>query len=259
MLHIDDREGVRTLTLDRPEARNALNVATLLSLRTAVLEARGEAAVRCVILTGRGTAFCAGADVKEWAATAADPQREPAHDWVTEALGLVRDWAELPKPTVAMINGAAVGAGLDLALAADFRFAADTAKFVCSYTWVGYAPDAGGTWLLPRLIGVEAAKRFVFTGETWDAATAAARGLVSECHPTAELEAATRAFARRLAAGPTVAIGEAKRLIDAAAARDLPQQLEAEQRAGEVCAASEDHREGLAAANARRAPKFVGR
>ena len=123
--------------------------------------------------TGRGGAFSAGADVKEWA----EKKRRatipiPSNDWVEEAVQLVQDVPRCPKPTIAMIDGAAVGAGLDMALACDFRYRFDRAKFICAYTRVGYSPDCGGSWLLPRLIGVEAAKRFVFTGDTWDATKA---------------------------------------------------------------------------------------
>ncbi|MGH8631836.1 MAG: enoyl-CoA hydratase/isomerase family protein, partial [Burkholderiales bacterium] len=147
---------------------------------------------------------------------------------------------------------------LDLALACDFRFAADTARFQCAYTRMGYAPDAGGTWRLPRLVGLEAAKRFAFTAEFWSATEALARGLVTEVHPAAGLTAAAVAFASRLAAGPTVAIAQAKRLMDGAATRNLVEQLALERRAAEICAQSADAREALVAASERRDPAFKG-
>src|SRR5262245_43798390 len=181
VIRISDDGAVRTLTLDRPDQRNALNVPTIRALRVALGEAE-TAAVRCLVLTGAGKAFCAGADIAEWAE--AEARGELAtFPWTSEMHGLVAAVAEFPRPTIALLNGAAVGAGLDLALACDFRFAADTARFQCAYTRMGYAPDAGGSWLLPRIIGLEQAKRFAFTGEFWSAPEALVRGLVTEVHP----------------------------------------------------------------------------
>jgi 2-(1,2-epoxy-1,2-dihydrophenyl)acetyl-CoA isomerase len=251
--------GVRTVTLARPDARNALNLALLRALRASLADAAADPEVRCVVVTGAGKAFCAGADVKEWADTADRGPATGPDPWVTEAHALVSELAALPRPTIALLNGAAVGAGLDLALACDFRVAAEDARFACAYTWLGYPPDAGGTWLLPRLIGLDAARRFVFTGEMWDAATALSHGLVSEVHPRESLVEAGYALAATLAAGPTVAIAHAKRLLDTAATRTLPEQLAAEAEAGEACSRTDDHREALAAAGARRTPVFRGR
>ena len=166
---------------------------------------------------------------------------------------------DLPKPTVAVLNGAAVGAGLDLACACDFRVAADDAVFFCAYTWVGYNPDVGGSWLYPRLMGLEAAKRFVYTGERWDAAKAKGHGLVSEVVPRDDLAAAGARLAAELATGPSVAIGLAKGLLQTASTRTLGEQLEAEKAAGLICAQTDDHREALAAFTEKRSPVFRGR
>jgi 2-(1,2-epoxy-1,2-dihydrophenyl)acetyl-CoA isomerase len=164
----------------------------------------------------------------------------------------------MPKPTVAMIDGAAVGAGLDMALACDFRYASDRSKFVCSYTNVGYNPDCGGTWLMPRVIGLEAAKLFAFTGEMWPAAKALEYRLVTYVSPADTLQDDTFAFAERLASGPTVAIAQAKKLLNTSNTRSLSDQQLEEVAAGKICALTKDHAEGLAAANERRAPRFVG-
>ena len=168
-----DDGAVRTLTLNRPEARNALTVEVLRALREAIAQAVDNHDVRSLVLTGAGSGFCAGADLTAWV-----EQRPEAGDdpWVSEAHALAVELASAPLPTIALLNGAAVGAGLDLALACDFRVAADVARFACAYTWLGYPPDVGGTWLLPRIVGIEPAKRFVYTGEFWDADTALARG-----------------------------------------------------------------------------------
>jgi 2-(1,2-epoxy-1,2-dihydrophenyl)acetyl-CoA isomerase len=255
LLRADDG-AVRTLTLNRPEARNALNLELVSNLRGELQEAVADGSVRCLVLAAAGKAFCAGADVKDWAESG--PQQGP-DPWVTEAHALAVELAESPLPTIAVLNGAAVGAGLDLALACDFRVAADTARFACAYTWMAYPPDVGGTWLLPRLVHPDHAKRFVFTGEFWDAPTALERGLVGEVVPQERLAERGAALARELAAGPTIAIGHAKRLLDSAHRRTLAEQLEAEASAGEKCALTEDHREALAAVAERREPVFRGR
>jgi 2-(1,2-epoxy-1,2-dihydrophenyl)acetyl-CoA isomerase len=257
MLRQSSDGALRILTLDRPEQRNALNLPLLKALRAALAAAAGERVVRALILTGAGKGFCAGADIAEWAEAEAAGRLE-TYGWTDESHALVGELFDFPKPTVAQLNGAAVGAGLDLALACDFRFASDAARFSCAYTRMAYPPDAGGSWLLPRLIGLAAAKRFVYTGEFWSANEAKTAGLVSEIHPAESLPAATIDFARRLAAGPTVAIAEAKRLLQSASTRDLRAQLVAEHDAGLRCGRSEDAREALAAAVGRREPVFKG-
>jgi 2-(1,2-epoxy-1,2-dihydrophenyl)acetyl-CoA isomerase len=214
--------------------------------------------VRSVVLAGAGKGFCAGADVTEWS-EAVDGGDDTGLRWERNAHALVQELHDLPKPTVAVLQGAAVGAGLDLACACDFRVASEDAVFFCAYTWVGYNPDAGGTWLYPRLLGLEAAKRFVFTGERWDAATAEARGLVSEVVPGDELAAAGARLAAELATGPSVAIGLAKGLLQTSSTRTLGEQLEAEKAAGKICAETEDHKEALAAFAEKRSPVFRGR
>jgi 2-(1,2-epoxy-1,2-dihydrophenyl)acetyl-CoA isomerase len=257
LIEVVDDGAVRTIAINRPERRNALSFDTLVQLREAVTEARVRAELRAVILTGRGGAFSSGADVREWAEKKAKGER--SGDWVGEALQLMQDVFEFPKPTIAMMDGAAAGAGLDLALACDFRFASERARFICSYTRVGFSPDAGSSWLLPRLIGIEKAKRFVYTGDSWTADVALANGLITEKHPVETLESATMAFAYQLASGPTVAIGLAKSLIDSGHRRSFAEALREEQRAGRICGQTEDHREGLKAVNEKRQPVFVGR
>ena len=216
----EDDGAVRTLTLNRPEVRNALDTELLAALLSELRAAVADPEVRCLVLTGAGKGFCAGADVKAWVEEG--PEAEAgASPWVELAHALVTELATAPLPTVALLNGAAVGAGLDLALACDFRIAAAEARFACAYTWMAYPPDAGGTWLLPRVIGLERAKRFVYTGELWDAETALANGLVSRVVPLADLATAGAALAAELASGPTVASGHPKRRLDSTHSRPL--------------------------------------
>src|SRR5215470_5872208 len=225
IVQIEDRGAVRIVAINRPEARNAINTSVLIGLRKAIREAAKAEALRTLVVTGRGGAFSAGADVKEWADKNRGIDPHPDHDWVEEACGLVLDVFRFPKPTIAMIDGAAVGAGLDMALACDFRYASARAKFICAYTRVGYPPDCGGSWLLPRLIGLEAAKLFVYTGDAWDAAKAKSAGMVTEVVPDNELETAAMAWAERMAKTPTVATGLSKHLLDNAHRRTFAEQL----------------------------------
>ncbi|WP_374380658.1 enoyl-CoA hydratase/isomerase family protein [Dongia sp.] len=259
LVEIEDRGPVRIVAINRPEVRNAISTGVLLQLRAAFAAAAAAPSVRVLVLTGRGGAFSAGADVKEWADLQKGINQHPGHDWVSEATGLVQEIAGFPKPTIAMMDGPAAGGGLDFALACDFRIASAKARFICAYTRVGYPPDAGGSWLLPRLIGIEAAKLFAFTGDAWDAEKARSVGMVTEIAVPEALEERALALAAKLAAGPTIAIGLAKSLIDNAYRRSFAEQLIAEDRAGKICAETEDHAEGLAAANERRPPVFVGR
>jgi 2-(1,2-epoxy-1,2-dihydrophenyl)acetyl-CoA isomerase len=259
VVQIEDRDAVQIIAINRPEVRNAISLGVLLELRKAVRASAKAAHLRSIVLTGRGGAFSGGADVKEWAEIAAGKNPYPDHDWVDEAMQLVHDVFRLPKPTIAMMDGPAVGAGLDLALACDFRIASSRAKVICAYTRVGYPPDCGGSWLLPRLIGIEAAKMFVYTGESWDAARAKSIGMLTEVVPESELEERTMNLAEKLARGPTVAQGFAKQLIDSAHRRTFAEQLSEEQRAGKICGLTADHAEGLAAANEKRPARFVGR
>ncbi len=252
-----DTGNVRILRMNRPDARNALNMALLKALQAEVAAAATDE-VRCLVLTGNGKGFCAGADVKEWSALLESGVPE-GYDWVGEMHALVLAIHDLAVPTVAMINGAAVGAGLDMALACDFRFSASEAKFRCAYTWVGFNPDAGGTWLMPRLMGLEAAKRFAFTGDIWSAEMARDNGLVSEVHAGETLEGATMTFAEQIGSGPSVAIRLTKGLMDQASTRSLGEQLIEEQKAGAICGKTEDHKEALSAAVEKRAPVFKGR
>ena len=255
-----DIGAVRVLHLNRPDSRNALNFALVLDLQ-AELALAAQDNVRCLVITGRGKGFCAGADVKEWSEMAAARDRGedvPDHDWVGEMHKAIVALHDLAAPTVAMINGTVVGAGLDMATACDFRFASSAARFRCAFTTMGYNPDAGGTWFMPRLMGLEAAKRFAFTGDTWSAKQARNHGLITEIHDPDELEAATMAFADQLGAGPSVAIRQTKRLIDTASTRSLADQLAEEKAAGAVCARSQDAQEAMAAVIAKREPVFKG-
>ena len=252
--------NVLRIFINRPEFGNSLGPNVMTGLAEALARAAEDAKVRAVVLSGRGKLFCGGGDVKSWQASKSTPEAndEDGARFGRASKALMLQLAELPKPTLAMVNGAAAGAGLDLACACDFRYAVTGAKLVCAYTRVGFAPDAGGTWLLPRLIGMTAAKELIFTGDIWTAERGLAAGLVDKVCAPQDLEHETMAFAARLAAGPTVAIAQSKRLLREGMLRSLDAQIDAEHQAAKVCRRTRDHAEGLKAANERRAPAFTG-
>lgn len=249
--------GILTVRLNRPERRNALDIPTLEALTQTWITAASDNGVRCVVLAAQGPLFCSGADTKEWAAAAAAGQLE-TYGWTQKAhrmMGLLRT---LPKPTLAVLQGDALGAGLDLALACDLRIAAHTARLRAGYTQMAYAPDAGSSWHLPRLIGLERAKRFLFLDQGLDARTAQSWGLLGDVCDGTELNVHAEALALALASAPTVALGQTKRLLDASAHNTFEQQLNLEQEAGLICGRSQDAEEALRASIERRSPLFQG-
>jgi enoyl-CoA hydratase/carnithine racemase len=252
--------GVTTITINRPDRLNALDLYTLAALDDAFARIAADPDVRAVIITGAGgRAFSAGADVKAWAGGLPDEPGRPADEWVPMAHRLIARVYRLPKPVIAAVNGVAVGAGLDLALSCDFRIGSQTARFGSVYVNVGIAPDAGGTFLLPRIVGMTHAKELIYTGRIIDAAEAAGIGLVSSVVAPGELLDAARSLAGRLAAGPSVAIGVAKENIQEHWNLSIEVALRSEMRGGHICGPTADHEEGLKAVNEKRTPRFIGR
>ncbi|MBF8756683.1 enoyl-CoA hydratase/isomerase family protein [Pseudomonas guariconensis] len=250
--------GVAWITLNRPEQRNALDIPSLKQLHALLEGFNTDPAVRVVVLTGTGRSFCAGADLAEWAEAEARGALE-SYGWTETAHALMQRLHSLDKPTIAAINGTAVGAGMDLSLCCDLRIAAASARFKAGYTSMAYSPDAGASWHLPRLIGTEQAKRLLFLDELWGAERALAAGLVSEVCADEQLATVTAELAARLAKGPTFAYAQTKRLIRDGAQRTLSEQLQAELAAGLLCGRSQDGAEALRASVERRAPEFIGK
>jgi len=256
-LLVDRVDGIATLTMNRPEARNALDIRMREELVEALDEIERDPAVRAIILAGAGGHFSAGGDVKTMAArrhTAAEGRER------VELLNrFVLRLFNFPKPTIAMVDGFAVGAGCNIALGCDMIVASDRAKFGEVFLKIGLVPDGGGTWLLQRLVGLAKAKEMVLTAEIIDAAEALRIGLVNRVVPTAELESATRALAGKIATGPPLAATIAKSLLNRAATVDLAAALEGEAFGQSNAISSEDHAEGVRAFLEKRAPKFQGR
>ena len=252
---IFERAGaLATITLNRPDARNALDFVMRGELAAVLDEIEADEAARVVILTGAGGHFCSGGDVKTMRAkrhTAAEGRAR------VESLNrMVLRLVDFPKPTIAMVDGYAVGAGSNLALCCDLIVASDRAKFGELF---GLVPDGGGTWLLSRVIGLARAKELIFTAEIIDAAEAGRIGLVNRVVPVAELETTTRALAEKIAAGPPAVLRMAKHMVNRAATSDLAGALDLEAFSQGVAISSEDHQEGLAAFFEKRPPKFTGR
>jgi 2-(1,2-epoxy-1,2-dihydrophenyl)acetyl-CoA isomerase len=256
-------DHVCRITLDRPEAKNALTIEMRDDIVAAVRSARDDASVRALLITGTGDAFCAGMDLS--ASTVAQAGGEGFDTRSTsEALrvgvqAFIRELWELDKPTVAAVNGVAVGPGAHLALACDFVLVQPETRFLWSFAKWGLVVDAGGAYLLPRLVGLPRAKAMVMLGEGCVGEQAVALGLAYRCVDAAVLEQESAALAARLAAGPTRSLGLSKRLLNASFESDLATSLELEGAYQSLATTSTDLAEGMAAFRERRDPKFTGR
>jgi 2-(1,2-epoxy-1,2-dihydrophenyl)acetyl-CoA isomerase len=252
-------EGVAELTLDRPDVLNSFNRLMAAELQGALARAGADAAVRAVLLTGAGRAFCAGQDLAE-----AMPQDgtvgPPIQDIVRQSYNpLVRAVRGLEKPVVAAVNGVAAGAGANLALACDIVLAADSASFIQAFAKIGLVPDTGGTWVLPRLVGFARATALAMLGEKVSAAEAQAMGMIWRVVPAVALLDEARGLARRLATQPTRGLGMIKRLLNASMTNGLARQLEMEGEVQGEGGGTEDYREGVRAFLEKRQANFVGR
>jgi 2-(1,2-epoxy-1,2-dihydrophenyl)acetyl-CoA isomerase len=256
-------DGVLTVTLDRPEAKNALTVEMRDDLLAAVRSARGDSDVRAVLITGAGDAFCAGMDLR--ASTVAQAGGEGFDTRSTsEALragvqAVVRELWELDKPTVAAANGTAVGPGAHIALACDFVLVHPDTRFAWTFSRWGLVVDAGGAYLLPRLVGLPRAKAMVLLGEGVKGAEAVDMGLAYKCVAAADLLFEAEALATKLAAGPTRSLGLSKQLLNRTFETYLAAALELEGQFQSLATTSSDLAEGMAAFREKRDPKFTGR
>jgi 2-(1,2-epoxy-1,2-dihydrophenyl)acetyl-CoA isomerase len=253
--------GVMRLTLNRPAARNAYTTRMAVQARDAIVTAASDDAVRVVILTGAGTAFCSGGDVAEPEVPAKAARRRLGW-WVVMSEGiheLARAMWNFDKPIVAAVNGPAVAGGLSLALLCDLRLASDRAQLGDTSGRFGYLPDEGGAWLFPRTIGYRAALKMSWLGEVYSAARALELGLVDEVVPHDDLEARSLELARQLAARAPIAVQVTKRLMRRALDLRFEESLEDAQLAVALVNDTQDVAEGVAAFRAHRPPNFVGR
>jgi 2-(1,2-epoxy-1,2-dihydrophenyl)acetyl-CoA isomerase len=247
-------DGIVTVTLHRPEKKNAIDATMWDELMAVFREVAESPSDRVLVLTGSGNAFCAGADLSPGTGESRHQLDRMHHfGWVGLALH------EIPKPTLAKVNGVAVGAGLNLALGCDLIAAGESARFSEIFVKRGLAIDLGGSWLLPRLVGLHKAKELTLLGDMLDAKEAERIGLVNRVVPDAQLDGFVLDWAKRLAAGPPLALQLTKRMLGMAHALSLSEALHQEAMAQSVTGASEDTKEALRAFFARREPSFKGR
>ncbi|MFA7281814.1 MAG: enoyl-CoA hydratase [Sterolibacterium sp.] len=259
LLEIDD--SIATVTLNRPQVLNALGPQMSQKLRDITESLETDPAIRAVVLRGAGEHFMAGGDIKWFQAQlglAPEACRHSLERIIGEVNASVIRLRRMAKPVVASVQGAAVGFGLSLMCACDLAIAADNAYFSLAYTRIGATPDGGATYALPRLVGVKRAMEIALFGDQFDAQRALELGLVNRVVPLAELSGETRRIAARLALGPTLAYGRAKRLINESFDHSLTEQLLAEQESFAESTATLDYAEGINAFVAKRKPKFVG-
>jgi 2-(1,2-epoxy-1,2-dihydrophenyl)acetyl-CoA isomerase len=254
------KDGIATLTMNRPERLNALGDTLRDDLQEAVTRAAEDSDVRVLILTGAGRGFCSGGDVKAMNERRESRAERPIMDKVAPTRDqTVQALRDAPKPVIAAVNGAAAGAGMNIALCCDIRLASTAAKFAQAFVRRGLHPDWGGTYFLPRIVGTAKACELIFTGEVIDAQEALRLGIVSAVHPPEELMPAALALARKIADGPPIAIRLAKRAIYHSLECDLRQALEFETYAQNICYETEDAAEGIRAFVEKRPPAFRGR
>lgn len=249
--------GIASIRFNRPASLNAIDAAMAVALRDAVRDVLAVSDTRVIVLSGEGPAFMAGGDLRAFyddlpnAARTARSIIDPLHDAVAAM-------AEASVPVIASVHGAVAGAGLSLALGADLTIAAEDARFVPAYSRIGTSQDGGGSWALPRMVGLKRALEIAWLAAPFNAPAALAMGVVNRVVPLAALAAETDGLACRMATGPTQAYGRIKRLLRESLDTPLRQQLDAERESFVACAASADFAEGLAAFFEKRQARFTG-
>ena len=255
---VERRGAIATVTLNRPERLNAIDRGLGEALRETMLALELDGAVRAVVLRGAGAGIMAGGDLNVFREhMGADLDRvilDITHAFHDAIVSMRR----MAKPVIASVHGACAGAGFSTAMACDLVIAADTAFFTLAYSLIGASPDGSSTFFLPRLVGMHKAMELVLLADRFDAAKAAELGLVNMVVPESALEAETATLAERLAAGPTVAYGRAKALLNRSLGSDLADQLDAEAQNIAACSATRDFAEGVAAFLEKRKPSFQG-
>jgi len=262
---LEKKDNIAVITLNRPERLNAMNPQMSSELSSAVDEVEKDDEVKVLVITGAGRGFCSGGDVggmtrgTEEGTGTARGAREMQQRLSQGTSRVIPKLQKMQKPTIAMVNGVAVGAGFDLALACDLRVGSEKASFVNGYIRIGLCPATGGTWLYPRVMGLGKALEYLFTGDFMDAKEAEKLGVLNHLVSADELEKETMALARKLANGPSIAIGLTKLQVYKGLGMDLETALQMAAALEIIPSGSEDHREGVAAIREKRQARFMGR
>ncbi len=255
----EHKDAQAVITLDRPDVLNAFDDELGREALEALERAAQDEAVRCIVITGAGRAFCSGEDLGALAADYQAGRAPPLGDTLVRRYNpLIRAIRAAPKPVVAALNGVAAGAGASIALACDFRIASEAAKLVFAFVKVGLVPDSGALWFLTKMVGAARAWEVAVTGKPISAGDALSMGLVNKVVPVEEFDAAWREFAQELAAGPTRAFALTKSLVAHAAAHSLDEQLDVEVDAQTEAGSTADHMEGVRAFFEKRPAQFKG-
>ncbi len=261
-LKFEKEESLATITFNRPESLNAFNLKQGKELSDALEICANDTEIRAVIITGAGRAFHAGGDINSMKEQLEKDPENPQLIFKTllsYAHNVVSAIRRLEKPVIAMVNGVAAGIGFSFAIACDIVFASEKAKFTQAYVKLGLTPDGASTFFLPRLVGPLKANELIFSGDIISADEALKLGLINRIFPENELESVTKEFAKRLANGPTFAIGKAKQLVNRSLMENLETQMENEEQVIIACSRTEDFKEGVAAFFEKRKPNFKGK
>lgn len=254
---LDVNEGIATITLNRPEAYNALDMQLAREFHEAIVRCSEDDAVRVVVITGSGKAFCAGGDVKGFC-DKIDTIGTHVKLLTTELHGAVSRLVRMSKPTITAVNGVAAGGGMSLALAGDLILAAESARFTMAYTQIGASPDGSSSFFLPRLVGVKRALELTLLNPVLSARQAMAWGIVNQVFADDQFQQNIQTLASQLAQGPTLAYGRAKALLYSSTSETLETQMEHEAQMIAACGRTADFREGIFAFAEKRRPSFQG-
>jgi len=252
-------QGVATLTLNRPAQLNSFNAQMHQEVREALKQVRQSPEARCLLITGNGRGFCAGQDLSDRNVAPGAAMPDLGESIEKNYNPLIRTLRDLPMPVVCAVNGVAAGAGANIALACDITLAARSASFIQAFCKIGLVPDSGGTWTLPRAVGMARAKALALLGDKLSAEQAEQWGMIWRCVDDEALQDEALKLARHLAAQPTYGLALIKRALNASASNSFDAQLDLERDLQRLAGRSEDYREGVAAFMEKRTPEFKGR
>lgn len=261
-LLVEKENGIATITMNRPESRNALSIEMRTKLFEAMADIEIDDSVRCVVVKGAGDHFMAGGDVISFGDIAKKPAEERGKIFEARIHGLhptIFTMRRMEKPIIASVRGAAAGFGLSLAMACDMVICSESSFYTLAYIGIATTPDGSGSYSLPRMVGLKKAMEIAMLGDRFGAEEAHRLGLVNKVVPDADLDEETAKFARRLANGPTYAIGKTKKLMHASLVNDMEVQLALEAESFAACAKTDDWVEGITAFGEKRKPEFKGK